>query len=383
MLNESQIERGKFVDIGRIKKTVDEGPYDAVIVMSPENVPYYSGFWNFDLRGIPERIHYVLWPKGGEPAWIVPDKRKNFLVPGETFIEDVIPYTGEEVANSVDVLADAMKERGVTSGRVGFEGRNFPAGHLLELQNRLPQVQFVDAYKLLESVRLVKTPAEIEVLERLTGWTTAAIDAAFAAAKPGDTERSIVACMQYELLMRGADMMAFPVLGAGERTGYFHGLATDKVVEPGTLIKTDFGGFLEGYYSDVARTVCMGKASGQQKDVYAKMQEIKHRTVDFIKPGVLASDVANHTRDIYRQLGLEYKWSIVGHSIGLGIHESPQIYPWEHEPILPGMAMMIEIGYNDYPRDSYHVEDLIVITEQGAEYRSDYSKHETLWEIGV
>lgn len=383
MLSGSQVERGKFINIDRIKRTVDDSPYDAIVVTSPENVPYYSGFWNFDLRGIPERIHYVLWPKRGEPTWVVPDKRKSFLVPGETFIEDVIPYTGEEVADSVGELVVALEKHGITSGRVGFEGRSLPAGHLLELRNRLPQVRFEDAYKLLESVRLVKTPAEIEVLQRLTGWTTAAIDTAFSTAKLGDTERSIVARMQYELLMRGADMMAFPVLGAGERTGYFHALATDRVVESGTLIKTDFGGFKDGYYSDVARTVCMGKASDKQKDMYAKMQEIKHRTIDFIKPGVLASDVANHTRNVYQQLGLEYKWSIIGHGIGLGIHESPQIYPWAHEPILPGMAMMIEIGYNDYPRDSYHVEDLIVITEQRAEYRSDYSKHETLWEIGV
>jgi Xaa-Pro aminopeptidase len=383
MLSESQIERGKYVDIGRIKQTVDAGPYDAVLVVSPENVPYYSGFWNFDLRGIPERIHYVLWPKGGEPAWVVPDKRKNFLVPGETFLEDVIPYTGEEVPDSINVVADVLHERGVRSGRVGFEGRTFPAGHLMALQRRLPQVQFEDAFTLLESVRLLKTPGEIELLERLTGWTTAAIDAAFAAAQPGDTERAIVARMQYELLLRGADMMAFPAFGAGERTGYLHGLATDKVVEPGMLLKTDFGGFKDGYYSDVARTVCLGKASDQQKDRYARLQEIKHRTVDFIKPGMLASEVATYTQALYQQLGLEYKWAIIGHSIGLGIHESPQIYPWVHEPILPGMAMMIEIGYSDYPHDSYHVEDLIVVTERGAEYRSDYSKHETLWEIGV
>src|SRR5262249_4024494 len=152
---------------------------------------------------------------------------------------------------------------------------------------------------------------------------------------------------------------------------------------PGMLIKTDFGGLLEGYYSDVARTVCMGRASDRQKDVYARLQEIKHATIDFIKPGVLASEVALRTRQLYEQQGLEFRWAIVGHSMGLGIHESPQIYPWVHEPILPNMAMMIELGYNDYPRDSYHVEDLIVVTERGAEYRSDYSRHARLWEIGL
>lgn len=383
MLTEGQIERGKYINISAIKKNIDEGPYDAVIVMSPENVPYYSGFYNFDLRGIPERVHYVVWPRGGEPAWVITDKRHDFLVPGETFITDLRPYSGEEPADSIDVVADVLKARGITSGTVGFEGRNFPAGHMMLLQERLPDVKFVDAFSFLEKPRLIKTPAEIALLEQLTKWTTEAIDTAFAEARLGDTERAIISRMQYELLKRGAEMMAFPAFGSGDRSGYFHSLATDRVVESGALINVDFGGFRDGYYSDVARTVCMGKATAQQKEIYAKLQEIKHRTVDYIKPGVLASDVANYTRGLYAELGLEYKWSIIGHSIGLGIHESPQIYPWVHEPILPGMVMMIEIGYKDYPHDSYHIEDLIVVTENGAEYRSDFSKHEELWEIGL
>lgn len=383
MLKESQIQRGKYINIDAIKKNIDEGPYDAVIVMSPENIPYYSGFYNFDLRGIPERVHYVIWPKNGEPAWVVTDKRKNFLVEGETFLEDIYSYTGEEVTDSIDVVAKVFKERGITSGRVGFEGRNFPAAHMMELQERLPDVQFEDAFYFLEKPRLIKTQGEIETIEKLTKWTTEAIDTAFGAAKIGDTERSIVARMQYELLSRGAEMMAFPAFGSGKNTGYFHALADDTKVESGTLIKTDFGGFLDGYYSDVARTVCMGKANDKQKDLYSKIQDIKHKTVEYIKPGVLASDVANYTRSLYAKAGLEYKWAIIGHSIGTGIHESPQIYPWVHEPILENMVMMIELGYNDYPNDSVHIEDLIVVTKNGAEYRSDFSKHETLWEIGL
>ena len=382
MLNASQIDRGAYVNIDALKKHIDEGPYDAVIVMSPENVPYYSGFYNFDLRGIPERIHYVVWPKGGEPAWVVTDKRKRYLVDGETFIEDIYEYEGEEVIDSISVVAQALKDRGVERGRIAYEGRNFPAAQMLALQELVPDARFEDAFAFLERPRLIKTPGEIATIEQLTRWTTDAIDTAFAAARIGDTERSIVARMQYELLSRGAEMMAFPAFGAGRRSGYFHALATDQNVEAGMLIKTDFGGFRDGYYSDVARTVCMGKASDQQRDMYAKMQEIKHRTVDFIRPGVLASEVATYTRGVYAELGLEFRWAIIGHSIGMGIHESPQIYPWVHEPILENMAMMIEIGYNDYPNDSYHVEDLIVITPHGAEYRSDFSKHETLWEIG-
>lgn len=382
MVDTTNTTRGKYVDVQRIEKTVSEGPYDAVIVMSPENVPYYSGFYNMDLRFIPERVHFIVWPRDGGPAFIVTDRRAGTLRLGDTFITDVVTYEGEAM-DSVRAVADVLRDRGVTQGRVGIEGRNFPGGHLVELQRRLPDLQIEDAFAFLESVRLIKTPAETELLIQLAAWTTAAIDTAFAAAKPGDSERSIAARMQYELLKNGADMIAAPVFGAGQRSGNFHPVATDMPIESGMIVTTDFGGYRDGYLSDVARTAVMGKATDRQRDVYARVSEAKHRIVDHIQPGMLASELANFGRKAYADLGLEFKWAIIGHSVGLGIHEAPQVYPWVDEPILPGMVMMIELGYQDYPNDSFHIEDLVVITERGAEYRSDFSKHETLWELGT
>jgi Xaa-Pro aminopeptidase len=382
MVDVSNAIRGKYVDVERIQRTVSEGPYDAVVVVSPENVPYYSGFYNMDIRIIPERIHIVVWPRDGDPAFIVTERRASTLLPGDTFISDVVTYQGEG-PDSMRALADVLTDRGVTSGRIGFEGRNFPAGHYQELMRRLPDLRMEDAFAFLESVRLIKTPAEAELIERLTAWTTAAIDTAFAEAKPGDTERSIAARMQYELLKNGADMINADVFGAGKRSGSFHPLPTDTPVENGMIITTDFGGLFDGYLSDVARTAVMGKASDKQHDTYARVSEAKHRIVDYIRPGMLASEIANFGRQAYADVGLEFKWAIIGHSIGMGIHESPQIYPWVDEPILPGMVMMIELGYHNYPDDSFHLEDLVVITEEGAEYRSDFSRHETIWELGT
>lgn len=382
MVDVSSTIRGKYVDIDRIQRTVSEGPYDAVVVVSPENVPYYSGFYNMDIRIIPERIHIVVWPRDGDPAFIVTERRASTLIPGDTFITDVVTYQGEG-PDSMRALADVLADRGVASGRIGYEGRNFRAGHYQELMRRLPDLRMEDAFSFLESVRLIKTPAEAELIERLTAWTTAAIDTAFAAAKPGDTERSIAARMQYELLKNGADMINADVFGAGQRSGSFHPLPTDTPVENGMIITTDFGGLFDGYLSDVARTAVMGKATDKQRDTYARVSEAKHRIVDYIRPGMLASEVANFGRQAYADVGLEFKWAIIGHSIGKGIHESPQIYPWVDEPILPGMVMMIELGYHNYPDDSFHLEDLVVITDRGAEYRSDFSRHETIWELGL
>lgn len=381
MIDVDKAKRGKFTNIERLTRTIADGPYDAVIVHSAESIPYYSGFYNMDLRTIPERVHFVVWPRNGEPSFVVTERRAAAFQEGDTFLTNVVTYEGEGL-DSIRAVVDTLTANGVTSGKVGIEARNFPGGHLVDLRQRMPNIDFVDAFGFLESPRLIKTPAEIELLTTLTSWTTSAIDTAFAAAKPGDTERSISARMQFELLKNGADMIAAPVFGAGQRAGLFHPIATDQRIDSGMLVSTDFGGFLEGYYSDVARTAVMGKATDWQRELYDKISDIKHSIVEYIQPEMPASSVASFGREAYAKHGLEFKWAIIGHSVGLGIHEAPQIYPWVDDPILPGMVMMIELGYHDHPNDSIHLEDLVVITESGADYRSDFSKHEHIWELG-
>src|SRR6185437_822947 len=154
----SETTRGKYTNVDGIRQTIDNGPYDAVIVTSPENTPYYSGFWSYDLRGIPERAHCVVWPKGGEPAWIIYERRKANLNPEDTFLTDVVSYEGEG-PDSMRAVAEVLRDRGADKGLIGIEGRNFSSGHFMELQRRLPEARFEDALPFLERVRLIKTPA--------------------------------------------------------------------------------------------------------------------------------------------------------------------------------------------------------------------------------
>ena len=380
MLNEST--RSRYTDIERLRNTIDNGPYEAVVVMSAENVPYYGGFYNMDLKLLPERMHLVVWPRGGEPAFVVIDRRANSLRPGDTFLTDIVPYEGEDL-DAMRAVTDVLLERGIETGRIGIEGRQFPSLQLDDLRWRLPNIEFVDAFTFLESPRLIKTPAEVETLTKVNRWTAEAIDAAFRAARPGDSERSVAVRMQQELLTHGADMITAPIFSSGPRAGNFHPLPSDQPIEEGMLIKTDFGGSLDGYLSDVARTAVMGTATPRQRELHAKVSEVKDRIVDHIRPGMSASEVARYGRHVYSELGLEFKWAILGHGLGLGLHESPQIYPWVDEPILTGMVMMIETGYNDFPNDSIHVEDLILITDSGAEYLTDATSHAAIWELGV
>jgi Xaa-Pro aminopeptidase len=373
--------RASYIDIDLIRRTVDEGPYAAVLAIAPENVPHYSGFYNIDLRLLPERLHVCVWPRGGDPAFVVVERRARLLRPEETYIDDVRGYKGEGL-DAMRVVAEVLAERGITRGLIGYEARSFPAGQLIELERLVPGLEFQDAYSFLERVRLIKTPAEVQLLTKVNRMTTAAIDAAFKAVRIGDTERSVMAHMSAELLNNGADAIMAPLLGAGPRSGMWHATAGDLRLEAGMVLKTDFGGLLDGYYSDIARTAVVGRASARQRDIHARITEIKHRIVRGIRPGMPAGDVARIGIKAYEDLGLEFKWHILGHSIGVGVHEAPQIYPWVEEPLQTGMTMMIEVGYSDYPNDSFHVEDLIHVGVDRADYLTDATVHQKIWELG-
>lgn len=380
-LNVLECARAVYVDIDRIRRTVDEGPYEAVLALAPENVPYYSGFYNVDLRLLPERLHVCIWPRGGEPALVVVERRARLLRPDETYIRDIRGYTGEGL-DAMRVVSEVLNDRGVTSGSIGIEARTFPAGQFIELGRLMPTLKFEDAYHFLEGPRVIKTPAEVELLTRVNRMTTDAIDSAFRAVRIGDSERSVMARMHADLIGNGADAVIAPLLAAGPRAGIWHGIATDLRLERGMVLKTDFGGLLDGYYSDIARTAVVGTASPRQRDLHAKITEIKHRIVAGIRPGMSAGEVARIGIKAYEDLGLEFKWHILGHSLGLAVHEAPQLYPWVEEPVLTGMTMMIEVGYSDYPNDSFHVEDLIYVGPHAAEYLTDVTAHEQIWELG-
>jgi Xaa-Pro aminopeptidase len=366
----SAAERSKYVNLDRLERAISESGFDAVIAVSPENVPYLSGFYNFDLRVIPERIHLVIWPSGGEPAFVASERRTGGLTESDTFITDLRGYTGEgELA--MNVAAEILRDRGLTEARIGIEGRNFPALYLDHLRATFPKANFADCFDVLEDARMVKTPAEVETIKRAAQATSRAIKDAYNAAKPGDSETSIINRMSYLVQEYGADIVAFNVFGAGPRAAGGHVLAGDRPVTPGTVMRVDFGGLFEGYYSDLARTAVVGPPNDRQADIYKKLVEIEHELVDAMKPGATGAKLYEVGKHAYEKRDLPFRWGILGHGIGLGVHERPHFFSWDHREFEPGMVFAVEPGYNEPGVDGYHVEDFVVITENGAEWLTD------------
>jgi Xaa-Pro aminopeptidase len=177
-------------------------------------------------------------------------------------------------------------------------------------------------------------------------------------------------------------VIAAAFFGSGPRSGAFHHYAIDAAVTPGDVIKIDCGGQMDGYFSDIARTVVVGRATAYQRDVHSRLTEIKNRIVDYIKPGVTGGEVFAFGCSEYKRLDLELKYGMFGHSIGLKEHEAPQLVGGNDLIIEPNMTLMIETGFADPPRDSFAVEDLVLVDERGAGYLTDADAHSTIREIG-
>jgi Xaa-Pro aminopeptidase len=365
----------KYTDLPRLRRMIDESGFAAVIAVWPENVGYLTGFYHPDMRVNWERLHIAVWPAGGEPGFIVPQMRANlwndsvatpFFAPEDSrpFIDDVRGYDGEQL-DMVRVLAELLTDRGAASGAVAVEFRSLPLKVSLELHRLLPGLTQQDGWPLLNELRKVKSAAEVEVMTRANQLTAESLEKVLGSLRPGRNEREIGAQLAEELWSRGADELSHSVLGAGPRAASWHPWPTGQVLEEGMLVRSDWGVRIDGYTSDIARNAVVGRASAEQKDTFARISEIHDTLVAAVKPGVLASDLSAIARREYARLGLEYRWGLVGHGIGMVIHEEPQLLLDVHDPVVEGMTLEIELGYFG-ETGGYHIEDMVHVTASGA-----------------
>jgi Xaa-Pro aminopeptidase len=365
----------KYVNLERIERLINASGFAAVIAAWPENAGYLSGFYHPDMWVNWERLHIVVWPAGGEPAFVVPRMRADlwtgsssvpFITAEDTvpFIADIRGFDGEAL-DMVRAVADVLTDRGVTEGRLAVEFRSLPVKVGMELTRLLPGLTHEDGWPLLNQLRQVKTAAEVEVMTRANRLTADHLERTLRTVRPGQTEREIGARLAGELYSHGADELSHSILGVGPRAASWHPWPTGLQLEEGMLIRSDWGVRMDGYTSDIARNAVVGRASAEQKDIFARLSEAHDTVVAAVKPGVLASDLSALARREYARLGLEYRWGLIGHGIGMVIHEEPQLLLDVHDPIVEGMTMEIELGYFG-DSGGYHIEDLVHVTANGA-----------------
>lgn len=219
----------------------------------------------------------------------------------------------------------------------------------------------------IRDLRAVKDAEEVERIKAAQAITDKAFLEILDFIKPGISEKRIAAELEYYMRRLGADGMAFEtIVASGENSSMPHAVPGDRLVREGDFITMDYGAKLNGYCSDMTRTIALGKLTDEQYKVYDTVLEAHLKSMAAAKPGITGQALDKVARDIIYNAGYEGCFGhSLGHSLGLDIHEWPGATPKRADVLPAGTIMTIEPGIYLEGRFGVRIENMILITEDG------------------
>ena len=258
---------------------------------------------------------------------------------------------------------------------VGYEG-TLTVAQFLPLQEALAGAKMVSVSTLVSTLRGVKSAAEIDAIRR----SAAANDALFAELmetfRPGMSELEMLRHFRMKEAARGLTESFDPILCAGVNAVECHHKPDATVLQPNSELLIDMGVLVDGYCSDMTRTVFFGKPTQRFKEIFDIVLEANRAVVEAVRPGVRCCDIDKVARDIIDRYGYGAAFDhSLGHSVGLEIHEMPSFSKTCETVLEPGMVLTDEPGIYLSGEVGVRIEDLLVVTETGCEVLS-HTPHE-------
>lgn len=366
-------------DIAGLAKAIDMSTFDAVIAVSPENVRYTGDVHISTQTSIRDRLAFIIWPKHRDPVFLVCVIEAAY-VKAHTWIQDIRTYQ-EFVLDPVEALADILRELKLDAGHVALETEYLAAKYYNDLVRRLPKLRVSPAEELFARVRMFKTQREKNTIIGAFHATEKAFLATYASVSIGESEKMLAIRLADNILLQGAEMVAFNHLNCGPNTGYPHMAPSDYRVKLGDLVKGDSGGFFNEYYSNVGRTAKVGKPTDEDLSIWKKLRDTHHAIIDMCRPGRVGRELFEEAKRLQTGSGLPFAYSHNGHSIGLSIHERPIVGPGEDIPYEKGMITTVETRIRWVGKAGYHMEDIIEITDGAPIWHARYFPNEELFVI--
>ncbi len=321
---------------------------DAALIFDPFNQQYLSGFPFTD-------------------GFLFITKNEAFLVTDFRYTEaaEQKAYSDFSVVAPEDKLS-WLKEKisfyGVKT--VGLEGNFLPFSVYESYESKLPGVAFCDIADTVETIRQIKTPEEIQKMQRAQDITDAAFSHILTVLTPNMTETEVAAELEYFMRKNGASGLAFDTIAvSGDGSSRPHGVPRHEKLKNGFLTM-DFGASFEGYCSDMTRTVVIGKASDEMKNVYTTVLKAQTSVLFMLKAGVDAGEADKVARDIIDGIYPGTFGHGLGHSVGLFIHEAPAMNKRAFgRKLRAGEIVTVEPGIYLPGRFGCRIEDMVLIRD--------------------
>ncbi|MBQ8414403.1 MAG: aminopeptidase P family protein [Clostridia bacterium] len=338
--------------ITKLRNKMAELNVDAVIVLDELNQHYLSEF------AFTDGLLFIT----KNTAHLVTDFRYYEMALGKAnkSFEIVMPQSRKEYLKKV------ISDEGIKT--VGFEGGSVSYQTYRSYCEEYSECEFINIGDAIEVIRQIKSADEIEKMQRAQDITDASLAHLLKFITPNMTELEVAVELEYAMRKGGADSFAFETIAvSGDASALPHGTPRNLKLRPGFLTM-DFGARVEGYCSDMTRTIVIGKADEDIKKLYNTVLKAQTAALEYLREGADCGEADKIARDIIDSVP-EYKGAFghsLGHSVGLFIHESPRLYSRGFgRKLNAGEIVTVEPGIYLFGKYGCRIEDMVAITEDG------------------
>ena len=335
--------------------TILKNNHTAIIISSPENRRYLTGFPSSD-------------------GYLVITKSDSVFFTDSRYIEAAQNaengFRAQLLTRVSKEILEFLQENNIS--RVLLERERLTVSEFENFKSILKPITASSSKKLenkINSLRGVKSKEEIKNIKKAQKIAEDAFTDILSFIKPGVTEKEIALHLDFYMLSHGAEALSFETIAvAGKKTSMPHGVPDDNKVCDGDFVTMDFGAVVNGYHSDMTRTVAVGNVSPEQKKVYEIVLQAQKESLERLKCGVSCKDADSAARDIITNAGYgEYFGHGTGHGVGIEIHESPSLSPRSESILKVNNIVTVEPGIYIPGKFGVRIEDMARITRNGCE----------------
>lgn len=326
---------------------------DGFLVAGDENRFYISGFQ-------------------GSAGWLLITESTSHLITDFRYTEqacDEAPCF--DVVMQREDLASGLKPilESAHVARLGFEEEHLTYRQYRRLRERIDGVEMVPFSGLVEGLRAIKDPDELENIRAAAGIAVGVMQATVGFLEVGRSEKDVSDRVEALMKEMGAQGPSFePIVLSGPRSALPHGKPSRQRMSKGDMVLIDIGARYNCYCSDLTRTVVMGSPGKREVDVLRVAVEAQAAGIDAIRPGVTGKEVDQAARNVIGRWGYADRFGHgLGHGLGLAVHENPRLSPHAEQVLEAGMVVTVEPGIYIPGWGGVRVEDMVLVTESGAE----------------
>jgi Xaa-Pro aminopeptidase len=351
--------------LNRLVAQFPEKELDALLISAPENRRYLSGFT-------------------GSAGYLFISSERAVLVTDSRYTEQATNQAPDfqvmQVRGGWDWFLEQLKETGVK--RVGFESRDMTVATYNSLvgavkdDSALSQVSMIATAEMPEEGRVFKDQRELALLQRAIDASDAAMEAVCPNITVGMTEREVAWRMEMAMRDFGADGISFDtIVASGPNGAMAHHRPSDRAIQAGEPIVIDMGAIVEGYCSDITRTVVVGEPDETFRKIYDIVLGAQLTAINTVRPGMTGEDCDDLSRAVIAEAGYGDNFGhSLGHGVGLAVHENPRVSPRSPDKLEPNMVFTVEPGIYLTGWGGIRIEDIVVLGDDGAKVLSKAGK---------